>query len=124
MISDWKRNNLKESDFEFAKHVQTQLAFEKESLLKLKIAVPDETDDEKSIAEEKINMLEELMTPLRDSVFAASENIYTPTCIGVISRWPWYNLLKDWLCLVQREIILADYETFPFERYVFIFIGA
>ena len=67
-------------------------------------------------SEEKIHVLEELLTPLRNSVLVSVENIYTPTSIGVLSRYPWYDFLKDWLCLLQNDISAAEYEMFPFER--------
>jgi hypothetical protein len=106
----------KESDLEYATHVQSQLAFEKESLLKMKLSVPDMGKDLEQTSEEKINVLEELLTPLRNSVLVSAENIYTPTTIGVLSRYPWYDFLKDWLCLLQNDITVAEFDMFPFER--------
>jgi hypothetical protein len=105
------------SDYEFAQHIQTQIACEKERLLKLKLSA-ESTKEEEQNAEEMINMLEELISPLRESVLVDVDNLYLPTCIGVISKWPWYTLLKDWLCLLSLAIQESVGDVFPFERYV------
>jgi hypothetical protein len=117
MIADWRSNNLAESDYEFAQHVQTQLAFEKERLLKMKMGIDDIDKEIIHGAEEAIQCLEELIIPLRQSVLVDTENIYVPTCIGVIGRWPWYDLLKDWLCILLQNVEHSDFNRFPFERY-------
>ncbi len=121
MILSWKTRNLMATDYEFAQHVQTQLANEKENLLRLKVSGSEiDSPIKQSIAEEKIVVLEELIKPLRNSVLVEPDTIYTPTCIGVISKWPWYDLLHDWLCLVGKHIKEADFDRFPFERYSYL----
>lgn len=105
---------MAETDYEFAQHVQTQLAFEREKLLKIKLNSLEDMRE----TEDNINVLEELLTPLRHSVLVAPENIYVPTALGVLSRWPWHDLLKDWLCLVVKNIHETEFEMFPFERYI------
>ena len=90
----------------------------------MKLSVPDMGKDIELSSEEKINVLEELLTPLRNSVLVLPENIYTPTSIGVLSRYPWYDFLKDWLCLVQKDITAAEYDAFPFERFQVTKLGA
>ncbi|KAJ3367898.1 hypothetical protein HDU91_000999 [Kappamyces sp. JEL0680] len=118
LFSDWRNANLADSDYEFAQHVQTQLAEAKETLLKMRHGAAEYTPLLTHAAEEKIDVLEQLLTPLRQSVLMESENIYIPTCLGVLSRWPWYDLLKDWLSLVVLTIQSTEFDRFPFERCV------
>ena len=82
----------------------------------MKLGVIEQTTQSTHAAEEKITVLEELINPLRQSVLVEPETVYVPTCIGVLSRWPWYDFLKDWLCLVVSSIQRSDFERFPFER--------
>ncbi|KAJ3315495.1 hypothetical protein HDV04_003037 [Boothiomyces sp. JEL0838] len=118
LITDWRNRNLVESDYEFAQHVQTQLAVQKERLLKLKMGIEDSSRESAALAEENIGLLEELMSPLRHSVLAQLDNIYLPTCIGILSRWPWYDFLKDWLCIMLKNCRDGEFERFAFERCV------
>ncbi len=82
----------------------------------MKMGVIEETLQSTHAAEETITVLEELINPLRQSVLVEPESVYVPTCLGVLSRWPWYDFLKDWLCLVANSIQNSDFERFPFER--------
>jgi hypothetical protein len=82
----------------------------------MKMGVIEETPQSTHAAEETITVLEELINPLRQSVLVEPESVYVPTCLGVLSRWPWYDFLKDWLCLVANSIQNSDFERFPFER--------
>ena len=130
MISDWRAKNLvkayrsiqADSDYEFAQHVQGQLAEEKEKLLRMKHGGMENTLVLSDAAEEKIDVLEQLLTPLRQSVLVEPESIYIPTCIGVLSRWPWFDFLKDWLSLLVNAIQAVDFERFPFERFDLLLI--
>ena len=94
------------------------MAEEKEKLLKMKHGAVENNLLLTNAAEEKIDVLEQLLTPLRQSVLVEPDNIYIPTCIGVLSRWPWFDLLKDWLSLLMQAIQTADFERFPFERFL------
>jgi hypothetical protein len=118
LIGNWRSKNLASSDYEFAQHVLRQIAAEREKLLKLKVAGPDsgETPETKSAIEETILVLEELLVPLKSTVLVDAENSYEPVCLGVLSKWPWYNLLHDWLCLVVKNLQESG-GSFPFERY-------
>jgi hypothetical protein len=118
MLSEWRRRNLKESDVEFASHIQTQIACEKERLLKLNAMSSDENLQEKLDSKDMIGVLEELLTPLRTHMLMDTESIFVPSCTGVISKWPWYDLLKDWLSLLNSAIQENGFNLFPFERYV------
>ena len=84
----------------------------------MKMGVIEQTPQSTHAAEEKITVLEELINPLRQSVLVEPETVYVPTCLGVLSHWPWYDFLKDWLCLVASSIQHADFDRFPFERHV------
>jgi hypothetical protein len=81
----------------------------------------DSVQQEQADTEEMINILEELIAPLRQNVLVNSDTIYVPSCIGVISKYPWYDLLKDWLVLLNWAVQEAEFD-FPLERYVINFM--
>ncbi|KAI8896627.1 AEX-3 domain-containing protein [Globomyces pollinis-pini] len=118
MISKWRANNLVESDYEFAQHVQQQLAFEKEKLLKINSGMEDSGGESVALVEEKIGVLEELIKPMKKSILVDTDNVFVPTCLGILSRFPFYDLLKDWLSHLMGSIIEAEFERYPFERCV------
>ncbi|KAJ3120452.1 hypothetical protein HK098_004585 [Nowakowskiella sp. JEL0407] len=76
--------------------------------------------------EEKIQLYKDLLSPIKNTVLADPEKVYQPRCIGVLSRWPWHDLLKDWLCEVLRLVRGDFYEemerngrlVLPLERYI------
>lgn len=82
----------------------------------MKLGAVEDSRELSHEAEETINVLEELISPLKQSVLVEPESVRVPTCIGVLSRLPWYDLLKDWLCLVANAIQSSSFERFPFER--------
>ncbi|KAJ1344288.1 hypothetical protein BSLG_001428 [Batrachochytrium salamandrivorans] len=109
LISIWRNNNLAESDMEYVEHVQSQLAFHKEKLLKLHNASDDGVSSEErhelaALEEEKVAIYEELLTPLKQTILANMDHVYVPRCLGLLSHWPWYSLFKDWLCELVRMI--------------------
>lgn len=113
-----------ESDFEYIQHIQTQLAFHKERLLKLKmglVSLPaEDMQMQMHVEEEKVILYEELLEPLKQSILVEIDNIYVPRSVGVISHWPWYNFLKDWLVEViqmQRGNFNYSKSFAPIERY-------
>lgn len=122
LILDWRTKNLSESDYEFAQHVQRQLGIEKERLLKMKMGIIASDKDSIHVTEETIQCLEELIIPLRQTVLVDVEGIYIPTCLGVIGRWPWYDLFKDWLCLLLSEVENPNGRRFPLERLFIVLI--
>lgn len=108
-IGQWNEKNVKDTDIQYIHEVQTKIAFEKERLLKLKlnfaekVMSSEEKLDEISRTEEMIAIYEEMMIPIKDLTVNV-ENLYLPICIGVISHWPWYDILKDWLCRLNQVL--------------------
>ncbi|KAJ1550088.1 hypothetical protein HK096_008806, partial [Nowakowskiella sp. JEL0078] len=76
--------------------------------------------------EEKVALYKDLLAPMRNTVFADPEKIFKPHSIGLLSRWPWYDVMKDWLCEILRlvrgeiddELEKAGKIHLPFERYI------
>lgn len=54
--------------------------------------------------EEMISIYEEMMNPIRELTLSV-ENLYIPTCIGVLSHWPMFNFFKDWLCRMNQVLV-------------------
>ncbi|KAJ8331147.1 hypothetical protein QVD99_005806 [Batrachochytrium dendrobatidis] len=123
LISEWEENNLAESDIEYVQHVKSQLEFHKEKLRLLQEYVNDSVDlnerrELEAAEEEKVCIYEELLTPLKQTILANLEHVYVPRCLGLLSHWPWYNILKDWLCELVRMVRNADslHGYIPLER--------
>ncbi|KAI8927250.1 AEX-3 domain-containing protein [Entophlyctis helioformis] len=102
-ITKWGQANLSESDFEYFNHVNDQLVAHQAKLQKARLD-PSAEPFEISMYEEKVALYEELLAPLKVTVVVKPEHIYVPRSIGVTSHWPWYALLKDWLCELVRQM--------------------
>ena len=89
-----------------------QLALEKERLLKMRAGIVKM----EAGVEETIQCLEEIIAPLRSTVLVEAEGLWVPSCVGIIGRWPWFDLFKDWLCLLVDESNVADDVRLPLER--------
>ena len=91
------------SDSEYVSHIETQLAQSIASLEQLKQG-NQTTQVRDAIAEtiEKVNLYHDLLAPMRNSVCFDISKVYVPRCIGVLSHWPWHDLMKDWLCEVFK----------------------
>lgn len=103
MIEEWRFNNLVPSDLEYVRHIQSQLAHYQDYVLKIKTGLIQADDGENietliTDAEEKVNLYSDLLSPLKNTILADIDHVYAPKVIGVLSHWPWHDLLKDWLC--------------------------
>lgn len=116
---------------EFAAHVKRQLETANQKynrLLQGQKTNPADKLLERAVNEalESVHILQQLVTPIRYHSVTDTKKIYLPRyhlintnhkrCIGLLSRWPWFQLLTDWL----RELILVRHSdnTIPLERYV------
>ena len=92
------------SDLEYLQHIQSQLALYQESILKYNRGIFESNVDAQDVAqlladaEEKVLLFNDLLDPIKNTILVDIENVYEAKCIGVISHWPWHDLLKDWLC--------------------------
>jgi hypothetical protein len=112
-----------ETDLEFVHHMQSQLNIEKEKLFKMQSGIIENDLSVYEKTKENVKILEDLVNPWRDQLLTESHFVFLPTCLGVLSRWPWYDFLKDWLCHMVK--LVEEYNTeqetfsrFPFERLV------
>lgn len=83
-------------------------------------ATPDspaiDTEHTLADAEEKVKLYKDLLAPL-NTLLADVENVYVPRCVGVLSHWPWYDFLKDWICEVLR-VVRGDYDECPGDKVI------
>ncbi|KAI8801558.1 AEX-3 domain-containing protein [Cladochytrium replicatum] len=114
MFQEWRTKALVQADLEYIEHLQSQLAQIQETILHVRHnprSPPQTTrsatspaSDTVADAEEKVALYTDLLHPMRDTVLASVDNVYVPRVIGVLSRWPWYDLLRDWLCALIRTL--------------------
>lgn len=62
-------------------------------------------------AEEKVALYNDLLLPLKSTIMVDTDQVYEPKCIGLLSHWPWYDLMKDWLCELLRLSIDGECES-------------
>ncbi|KAI8846347.1 AEX-3 domain-containing protein [Chytridium lagenaria] len=108
-IEDWRELTawFAQSDLEYMQHIQSQLATNQETILRLNrgmVGDPRNPDadpaDVLAEAEEKVALYKELLSPMK-SMLVDVESIYVPRCLGLLSHWPWHDVFNDWL----RELI-------------------
>ena len=107
----WRQNNVQESTLEFARHIQTQLDHYKNKLEILqRNQDKNDADVENAIqnAKDQIQLFQELLAPLNLNSVTARQ-VYAPSCIGLLIRWPWFDLLTDWL----RELVYVNRKGDP-----------
>jgi hypothetical protein len=103
------------SEIEYAEYLKEKIRSESRrvetararvSLLEKDISIRElgEIEKEKVDAEEKLELYEELLKPIKLGVLDKN-NLWIPKCIGIISRSPWHDVLKDWLCAVAMPMI-------------------
>jgi hypothetical protein len=120
-IEEWNRVNDKDADLQYVQGIQAKLAAEK-ARLEILLSSPASMSSEDRLeaitrTEELVKMYEEMLLPMRE-LGVSIENLYIPNCIGglnnitkvrgalisVLSHWPWYDLLKDWLCRINQVL--------------------
>ncbi|KAI9002655.1 hypothetical protein BC832DRAFT_524902, partial [Gaertneriomyces semiglobifer] len=121
LVDDICAATLGSSDLEYIQHIQSQLAENQEALLHARMGMTLSTTanvTEKTSpidAEEKVALYRALLAPL-SSLITSVDNVYAPRAFGVLSHWPWYDFLKEWLCEVIK--VGRSDEGLPIERYV------
>ena len=103
------------SEIEYAEHLNEKIRAESRRLetarAKMLLQEKDisteeleEIEKEKVDAKEKLELYHELLQPIKLGVLDKN-NLWIPKCIGILSRLPWHDVLKDWLCAVVMPMI-------------------
>ncbi|KAJ1567382.1 hypothetical protein HK405_006161 [Cladochytrium tenue] len=94
---------MSQSDVEYIQHIHSQLAASQEAVLHAKAGMttlaPSGRDAAEYLAEceEKVEFFRELLRPYAKTALADVDHVYLPRAIGLLSHWPLYDLLADWL---------------------------
>ncbi|KAJ3119716.1 hypothetical protein HK100_000183 [Physocladia obscura] len=124
LIEEWRQECIANTDMEYLQYLQSQLAINQERILKAKsgiftsqpIAEPQHhvvgnahtivTDNDVAEilieAEEKVNLFRDLLKTMDKVMPIDLENVYVPRCVGLLSRWPFYDVFGDWL----KEVVM------------------
>ncbi|KAI9346188.1 uDENN domain-containing protein, partial [Obelidium mucronatum] len=102
LIDEWRQECIANTDMEYLQYLQSQLAMNQEQILKARsnqFPDMDPSDIQELItdAEEKVFLFRELMKAMEKVMPIDLEHVYVPRCIGLISRWPFYDVFGDWL---------------------------
>lgn len=135
LINIWKDLRFKSGDLEYIISLQAQLSKYQEILLHAKMGMVPEAgtannfgtaklEDRKALrnAEDMVKHYSELLKPLSD-LLVDSDNVYCPRNYGLLSHWPFYDFMKDWLLYVVKSTrgdvdMLGDDGFIPLERFV------
>lgn len=106
VVRAWRKIALDPQDLEYLSHLEHQLEKQEEILRELdseygrddRLSISTTYLSERKKAKEKKDLYLDMLKPLRQTLYLELGRVYAPKCIGVLSRWPWYNFLKDWLC--------------------------
>ena len=99
------------------------MASEKEKLSRLRLKTFDECSqvwDEINVAEENVAIYEEMMSPIKTYMLSI-DKVFEPNAIGILSRFPWYDFFRDWLCQLYISGTIQDLDgtiNHPMERSV------
>ena len=120
-MSEWRKTHMNDSDLEFGKHIKEQLASSQKKLDVLldSSSTGDKTQDvdvQDSILmiQDQITLLSEIIRDIESHLVISSEHVWSPKCIGFLSRWPWYNLYRD----ILIQLLLLKRNGMPFEEWV------
>jgi hypothetical protein len=121
MHDEWKSMQMIDHDYEYVEHIQNNLIHCNDVLQKAKSGEfsSEELAEIIEDAEEKAKLYNSALGPLKNNVLIDTNLVYVPKCIGVLSRFPWHDLLKDWLCsLIQHQLYpnLGCNQPAPMER--------
>ncbi|TPX33374.1 hypothetical protein SmJEL517_g03709 [Synchytrium microbalum] len=117
LVAAWRLENIVTSDVEYVKHIQKQLDQATATLKTLRESDPTKKDQDVQETifdlEDKVTLYVDLLAPLRRNVLFDANGAYMPRCVGLMSHWPWHDLLKDWLtevvyCLRDQNTISED----------------
>ncbi|KAJ3202276.1 hypothetical protein HDU82_007481 [Entophlyctis luteolus] len=103
LIESWRLDCIANTDIEYLQYLQSQLAINQERLLRAKTGVfrnPEELAEQTEAlaeAEEKVHLFRDLIKTMERVSPIDQENVYVPKCVGILSRWPFYDLFADWL---------------------------
>ncbi|ORY28412.1 DENN-domain-containing protein [Rhizoclosmatium globosum] len=109
IIDEWRQECIATTDLEYLQYLQSQLADNQERILKVNsnqfpdISL-DEREDIRSDAEEKCALYRELIQGMEKVMPVDMENVYVPRCVGLVGRWPFYDVFGDWLKAVVRIV--------------------
>ncbi|KAI9189442.1 hypothetical protein H9P43_000875 [Blastocladiella emersonii ATCC 22665] len=88
----WYVKNINESDLEYLHHVRKQIQ-EQRSLL----AHGGLDPDEQHIVEDKLRLFTDLMAPFTTNACVDVDALYVPRALCLLSPWPVYDLMEDYL---------------------------
>jgi hypothetical protein len=119
-----------QSDLDYTQHIQSQLSMNQETLLKARNGLIDISEEELrdfiTNCDEKISLYREILKPYANNLLVDIDNVYAPRTIGILSHWPWYDVLSDWLREIVK-IVKSEYApktkksiltNLPLERYI------
>lgn len=122
---EWRASNVSQGDFDYVQHLKTQIENAQKQLeflkLELERALPvdrESMEDSIHYAEEKIQLFQDLLRPMKTNVLVDTSQIMVPKAIGLLSPWPFYDILSDWLKAMVWTMRNTNMNTTMIERYL------
>ncbi|ORZ34594.1 AEX-3 domain-domain-containing protein [Catenaria anguillulae PL171] len=107
----WYVRNINESDLEYLTHLKSQI-----HALKSQLARDDLLDpDERLVVEDRLKLFTDLMKPYVTNACVDTDALWVPRALVLMSPWPVYDLMEDWLKCTYRGIMDANGTTLALE---------
>ena len=87
-------------------HLQNQIARTKQTIETLRRKPTLDEDERSTLADyqEKIHIYTSLLNPLKRTVLLRTNQVYIPKSYGILSRWPWYDFFREWICKFLQTV--------------------
>ncbi|KAI3640457.1 hypothetical protein MIR68_001335 [Amoeboaphelidium protococcarum] len=92
----WKKDHLSDTDLEYVNHVRTKLR-------QVEMQMKEASQEDLMVLKEKLSILKGQYEPYI-GMYIDVNQIFVPRCLGIVSRWPFFGLFKDWLRYVHTAI--------------------
>ncbi|KAJ3075723.1 hypothetical protein HDU98_007115 [Podochytrium sp. JEL0797] len=110
LVDAWRAENVGAEEMEYLQYLRSQLAVNQECILRGRAERRNggdgdggvEADEVLADAEEKVGLFEGLIKEMERIVPVDFDGVYVPRCIGVVGRWPFFDLFADWVKEVVR----------------------
>ncbi len=91
---------------EYVTHLQNQVTRTNRAIDTLRRKPSLDEDERLTLTdyEEKIQIYTSLLNPLKRTVLLRTNQVYLPKSYGILSRWPWYDFFRDWICKFLQNV--------------------
>ncbi|KAL7750250.1 hypothetical protein RI367_004423 [Sorochytrium milnesiophthora] len=142
----WYLKNINKSDIEYLSYIRSQINLQRQKVQDLSAKIQDRAStagdgqsgqqgqlarrsseslggdlhEQLQAAEDTLKLFDNLLKPFVTNACVEPNNLWVPRAVGLLSYWPFYQFMEDWLkCVVDDlENLRSGTHTTPLESYV------